>query len=277
VATPRRISDIRPLFTNLAQTSHYEVKFGGLPDPLTQYLRQRGISSRFIAEDAGLLCNNAVLPTTQLATAEISGNYIGITESFAHRRQYQDITLEFYVDKNYNTLKFLEHWMEFIASGSSNPIDSSISPINSNVDTGYFIRMQYPEYYKSNKTRIIKFDRDYRREIEYTFIGLYPYSISSIPVSYSQSDVMKMSATFKMDRYVIGRSLSINVFRNENNNKESIEPKQKAPTNQAPRRLVPISPGSAPAGGIRFVDPNSSPYQRATQQYYDAQGTRRAP
>jgi len=277
VATPRRISDIRPLFTNLAQTSHYEVKFGGLPDPLSQYLRKRGITSRFIAEDAGLLCNNAVLPTTQLATAEITGNYIGITETFAHKRQYQDITLEFYVDKNYNTLKFLEHWMEFISSGSSNPINSRLEPINSNIDTGYFIRMQYPEYYKSNKTRIIKFDRDYQKEIEYTFIGLYPYSISSIPISYSQSDVMKMSATFKIDRYVVGKSLSIDIFRNQDNNKQPDQPKQSSPSSKLPLRLVPISPGSAPAGGVRFVDPNSSPYQRATQQYFDAQGARRAP
>ena len=164
MAIPRRISDIRPLFTNLAQTSHYEVKFGGLPLQLTSYLG---------------------------TTVNVDGNYIGITETFAHRRQYQDISLEFYVDRNYKTLKFLEHWMEFIASGSSNPING-YTPINTNVDQGYFIRMQYPEYYKSNRTRIIKFDRDYNREIEYTFIGLYPYTIASIPVSYSQSDVMKM-------------------------------------------------------------------------------------
>ena len=86
--------------------------------------------------------------------------------------------------------------MEFIASGSSNPIDSNLAPINSNVDVGYFIRMQYPEFYKSNMTRIIKFDRDYRRELEYTFIGLYPYNIASIPVAYNQSDVMKMQVGF---------------------------------------------------------------------------------
>lgn len=225
MATPRRISDIRPLFTNLAQTSHYEVKFGGLPLQLTSYLGTRGVDSRFISEDAGLLCNNASLPTTQLATVNIDGNYIGITETFAHRRQYQDISLEFYVDRNYKTLKFLEHWMEFIASGSSNPING-YTPINTNVDQGYFIRMQYPEYYKSNRTRIIKFDRDYNREIEYTFIGLYPYTIASIPVSYSQSDIMKMQATFKIDRYVIGKAYSSNILNNTDNNKEPSSPTQ---------------------------------------------------
>ena len=264
MAKPRRISDIRPLFTNLAQTSHYEVKFGGLPDQLKKYLGQRGITNRFITEDAGLLCNNAVLPTTQLATVNVDGNYMGITETFAHRRQYQDISLEFYVDKNYNTLKFLEHWMEFIASGSSNPIDGNNAPISTNVDQGYFIRMQYPEYYKSNQTRIVKFDRDYQREIEYTFIGLYPYSIASIPVSYSQSDVMKMQASFKIDRYVVGKSYSVNIARVEDNNKDPIQPSQGAPANQVnptPVLRTPRSPGSIPSNGVEFLRSDLSLYE----------------
>ena len=260
MATPRRISDIRPLFTNLAQTSHYEVKFGGLPNQLKSYLGRRGITERFITEDAGLLCNNAVLPTTQLATAEISGNYIGITETFAHRRVYQDISLEFYVDKNYKTLKFLEHWMEFIASGSTNPIDGTNLPINMNVDEGYFIRMQYPKYYKSNRTKIIKFDRDYQREIEYTFIGLYPYNIASIPVSYGQSDILKMQVTFKIDRYVIGKSYSIDYSRNSDGNKTVSQPQTQAGP-QPSIRLVPKSPGSIPSNGVELFDSNKTTYE----------------
>ena len=257
---PRRISDIRPLVTNLAQTSHYEVKFGGLPPELNSYLLTRGISSRFIAEDAGLLCNSASLPTTQLATVDIAGNYMGMTETFAHRRQYQDITLEFYVDKNYRTLKFLEHWMEFVASGAFNPINGNNLPINRNVDQGYFIRMQYPKYYKSNRTRIIKFDRDYKKEIEYTFIGLYPYSISSIPVAYASSDILKMSATFKMDRYVIGKSYSLDVFEQKDNNKDSTQPAPPIPSQPKPL-LVPRSPGSIPSNGVEFKPFGLSPYE----------------
>ena len=258
--SPRRISDIRPLFTNLAQTSHYEVKFGGLPPQLLSYLSRRGIDRRFIAEDVGLLCNNASLPTTQLSVAEVSGNYIGITENFAHRRVYQDISLEFYVDKNYKTLKFLEHWMEFIASGSSNPLDGTLLPVNNNVDQGYFIRMQYPEYYKSNRTRIIKFDRDYKRELEYTFIGLYPYNIASIPVSYSQSNVMSMQATFKIERYVVGKAYSRDIFENIDNNKEVGQPPQQPQGDPKPL-LVPRSPGSTPSNGVELSPAGQTLYE----------------
>lgn len=260
MAIPRRISDIRPLFTNLAQTSHYEVKFGGLPEQLMSYLGTRGVDRRFIAEDAGLLCQNAVLPTTQLSTVNVSGNYMGVTETFAHRREYQDISLEFYVDKNYKTLKFLEHWMEFIASGSTNPIDGINAPINSNVDQGYIVRMQYPEYYKSNRTRIIKFDRDYEKEIEYTFIGLYPYNIASIPVSYSQSSIMKMQATFKIERYVVGKSYSLDIFRGDDNNKESSQPQPNPPEQPTPR-LVPRSPGSLPSNGVELTPSGQTLYE----------------
>jgi len=260
VATPRRISDIKPLFTNLAQTSHYEVKFGGLPSQLLSYLSTRGVDSRFIAEDAGLLCFNASLPTTQFATAEISGNYIGITENFAHRRIYQDISFEFYVDRNYKTLKFLEHWMEFIASGASYPINGIHNPINRNVDQGYFTRMQYPEYYKCNKTKIIKFDRDYQKEIEYTFIGLYPYNIASIPVSYTQSDVMKMQATFKIERYAIGKSLSLDIFRGNDNNNQQNQSNPSVPQEPKPR-LVPRSPGSIPSNGVQLFPAGQTLYE----------------
>lgn len=260
---PRRISDIAPLFRNLAQTSHYEVKFGGLTNELTSYLNERGISSRFTSEDAGLLCYNALLPTTQLSTVNVQ-NYTGITETFANARNYQDISLEFYVDSNYKTLKFLEHWMEFIASGSSNPIQSKLRPISQNVDTGYIIRLQYPEYYKSNKTRIIKFDRDYKKEIEYTFIGLYPYNIASIPVAYGQSDVMKMSVSFKIDRYVIGKSLSLDIIQNQDNNKEPNQ-KQETPAPQSqPQsrpRLVPRSPGSIPSNGVELYPSDKTLYE----------------
>ena len=259
MATPKRISDIKPLFTNLAQTSHYQVIFGGLPTNLISYLATRGVDSRFIAEDAGLLCNNASLPTTQLSTVDVAGNYIGMTETFAHRRVYQDITLEFYVDSNYKTLKFLEHWMEFIASGSSNPIDGTLAPINQNADQAYFVRMQYPEYYKSNQTRIIKFDRDYNKEIEYTFIGLYPYNISAISVSYTQSSALKMSASFKMDRYVIGKAYSVNYYEGTDNNKDS---SQTTPAQQTSTPLlVPRSPGSIPSNGVELFPAGQTLYE----------------
>lgn len=221
----RKISEIKPLITNLAQTSHYEVKFGGLPKELTEYLSKRGVDWFFINESAGLLCSSAVLPTTQLATSPIPGSYTGITENFAHTRMYDAISLEFYVDSSYKSLKFIEHWMEFIASGSHNPIESVSGAVPINRDA-YFIRMQYPEYYKSDQTRIIKFDRDYNREIEYTFRGLFPKNLSSVPVSYNASDILKITATFQFDRYIVGSTFSLLENQDRSNNKDPNKPRE---------------------------------------------------
>jgi hypothetical protein len=149
---------------------------------------------------------------------------MGIREKFAHTRQYDDISLDFYVDKNYKMLLFLETWMEYIASGSFVQDDpSNTAAINQNQD-GYFIRMQYPENYKANSVKIIKFDRDYKKEIEYNFRGFYPRNIASLQVSYSSSDTLKVSATFSYDRYIAGKTNTFNqsVTGDSNNQDPSV-------------------------------------------------------
>ncbi len=236
MAFPRRIADIKPLLTNLAQTSHYEVQFGTLPPQLMGYLSRKGINPRFIAEGAGLLCYSAVLPTTTLGSFTVDGNYMGVQEKFAHSRIYSEITLDFYVDNDYQILNFLECWMEFIASGSYNNqgLAGENAPINQNVNN-YFVRMQYPQYYKANQVRILKFDRDYRREIEYNFRGLFPLNMSSIPVSYVASDTLKVSVSFQYDRYIAGRTSTFDQFvaRDSNN------------LNPLQRQNIPSAPQSA--------------------------------
>lgn len=214
--TPRKISDFKPIFTNLSQTSHYQVIFGGLSSPLKEYLFRRGVDDRFIGETAGLLCYSASLPGSSFATSDVVGNFTGVVEKFAHTRQFTQIDLEFYVDKDFKTIKFLEHWIEFISSGSG------VTPGN----PGYMFRMQYPRYYKTDSTRIVKFDRDYRRELEYNFIGMFPISLNSTSVSYEQSDILKASATFNFDSYISGKNYSIDIKNGTDNNKQASQPSE---------------------------------------------------
>jgi hypothetical protein len=245
VVVPRRISDFKPLITNLAQTSHYQVIFGGLPIGLRNYLGFRGIDARFIGESVGLLCNSTSLPGSTFATADVIGNYMGVAEKMAHTRIFNQIEFEFYVDSSYTTLKFLEHWMEFISNGSG------VSPIRD----GYYFRMNYPENYKTNATRLVKFDRDYNRFFEYTFYGMFPISLSSIPISYGGSDILKASASFNFDRYVAGSTFTFDTYRNLDNNKignlatnflnDYVNPNANKPGQQ---KRVPVPPGVAGSG-----------------------------
>ena len=204
IAQPRKISDIKPLFTNLAQTSHYQVIFGGLSPDLRFYLAQKGVDPLFISESVGLLCSDASLPGSTHDAAQVSGNYTGVIEKFAHTRIFTEIQLQFLIDKEYKVLKFLEHWIEYISSGSH------ITPSRK----GYFYRMKYPIDYKCDQTKILKFDRDYKNEVRYNFFGLFPLSLSSLSVSYNESQILTASASFNYDRYVLGNISSLDLGGN---------------------------------------------------------------
>ena len=206
---PRRISDFKPTFTNLAQTSHYQLIFGGLPLGVRQHLNVRGVDYRFMTETTGLLCSSAVIPGSTLADTKVIGNYQGVIENMTHARIFPDIALEFYVDSEYKIMKFFEHYIEFVAGGSRE--DQS--------QEDYYHQMEYPSDYKMYQTKLLKFDRDYKNEIQFNFFGMYPYQIANIPIKYENSNVLKMTVQFHIDRYSSGRSSSYDKYRRRNNNK----------------------------------------------------------
>ncbi len=225
IIKPKRISDIKPIF-NLAQTSQYQVSFGGLSANLRRYLSLRNVDYRFITEDAGLMCYSASLPTSSFATMDLKGSYTGVMEKFAHTKMFNPIDLSFYVDHKYKMVKFLEHWTEYIASGSSDISNSALNPAT----PGYFYRMQYPSDvdsgYKCDSTKIIKFNKDYSNPIEYNFYGLFPLAVASPSVSYEGSSTLTISVTFNYDRYVCGKVTSADINRNSDNNKDQTQPNQ---------------------------------------------------
>ena len=219
---PKKISQIKPTLTEVAQSSHFIVEFGGLSGELRKHLKDRGMNNRFITDNLSLLCNRASLPGSGLATADVVGNFTGVAEKFAHTRTFVQMDMEFYVDNSYRSLKFIEHWMEFISSGSETS-GEGVNPLRD----GYHFRMRYPNEYKCDETRIIKFERDYKRYIEYRFFGLFPIALNATPVSYEGSTLLKASASFNYDRYYSGQSRSTNEYigdrvkKNESDNEKN--------------------------------------------------------
>ena len=191
--------------------------------PLRQHLNVRGVDYRFIGETAGLLCSNVSLPGSSNATADIDGHFMGVVEKMATARLFTEIQAEFLVDSDYKTVKFFEHWIEYMASGSG----------EDQAGDGYYIRMMYPEEYKSNQTKIIKFDRDYNAEIEYTFYGLFPKALNDIGVSYDQTDALRLSVTFSIDRYICGRNSSFSLYRGNSGNRRLTNSQVKIPNMNA--------------------------------------------
>ena len=196
-------SDFIKRFAHLAQTSQFRavLQIGSLPFA-SSFNPQGG---RYY-DDLSFLCNAASLPGSSFSTTENLQDYYGINQKYAYRRDFDTLTLDFYVDAKYQTLKFFELWMDYIAS----PGDYSVVTDSDQTSEVSFYRFKYPKEQGGYKCRIDlhKFDKDYgstKNDILYTFINAFPSSLASIPVSYDGGDVLKCSVTFTYDRYFVNR------------------------------------------------------------------------
>jgi hypothetical protein len=197
--------DVRELIGQPALTNNYLVTIPVLSSEvgnnqnLGKHIENYGrlTDGDFLKRKLGLLCSDASLPTSSYATAEVKDNFVGVTQEFAHTRLYADTDFTFYVDKNYDSLKFFEAWMDYISGAGE------VSQVNK---PGYFRRMAYPEYYKVSEMSITKFERNISGEhLKYTFINAFPKSMTAIPVAYGAADLLKVTVSFNYDRYIIER------------------------------------------------------------------------
>ena len=137
---PFNLSIAKSIIGPLAQTNHFLVTFSSLTPSVESYLanysRIRNIKS-FLSRQLGILCSDAVLPTSTLATAEVKDNFMGVPQQFAHTRFYTDIAYSFYIDEDYTLLKMFEGWMEYISSGANNRVNQD--------HRAYYRRMRYPD------------------------------------------------------------------------------------------------------------------------------------
>ena len=196
----RKISttDVKALIGGLAQTNHYLVNFSSLRKPIYDYLARftgRSDIKTFLGRKAGILCNEASLPTSRIASGVVKDNFMGVPQEYAHTRLYNDIDFTFYVDQDYTLLKVFEGWMEYISSGANVWVGQE--------NSSYYRRMRYPDSYKVDSMYIRKFERGHESQLKYRFINAYPKQISPLTVSYAPAEVLKVNVTFNYDRYVV--------------------------------------------------------------------------
>lgn len=202
-------------FGKLATSNNYQLFItNGWKNPQEGFLkylassetqRRYGINYLNFQQTLGLLCSGATLPASSYATSEIKDNFMGITQEFAHTRMYTDIDLEFYVDRDYQVIGFFEAWMDYISGGGEEPqIDS-----RGDYSNGYYRRMNYPDFYKTDGIYIKKFEKDWRKtqakNISFQLINAFPKTMSSIPVSYGGAELLKVSLTINYDRHIVRR------------------------------------------------------------------------
>ena len=212
--TVRNVAKIKSSLLHPALTSHFEVKIPNPPGLTDNYLTANGLSPYAGLQDQlNLMCSEATLPGSNLATFEINDNFHGVTERHAYRRVYDDrIDLTFYVDaENYIPIKYFEIWMKYIAGESVSAGGGKLSSGNPN----YFYRVNYPDQYMCEQgLEVIKFERTGDKDnskyattkgnvLVYKFINAFPISITSMPVSYDSSSLLKCSVSLSYIRYLM--------------------------------------------------------------------------
>lgn len=206
----KTVSQIQAALLHPATTSHFEIEIPR-PTKLTDtYLSDNGINFSPINQDRlKLLCCEATLPGSNFATLELTNDFSGVTERHAYRRVYDDrIDFTFYVDAEYNLpIRFFEVWMKYIAQESVAKRDGVSSR-----DGNYFYRFNYPDNYVLKQgLKIHKFERSSLGNsggarssiLTYEFIRAFPISISSMPVSYDTSSLLKCTVSMTYIRYIV--------------------------------------------------------------------------
>ena len=209
----RTVGDIKSKLLHPALTSNFEVK---IPKPtdvekkFDEFLTDNGyLDNSVLRDQLNLMCSEAILPGSNLATLELSSNYAGVTERHAYRRIYDNnIDFTFYVDaNNYLPIKYFEIWMKFIVDESiAKQTDKDVGSKDSN----YFYRVRYPkEYMCEQGLEVTKFERTGNGKsytgstLIYKFVNAFPISVFSMPVSYESSSLLKCTVSFSYIRYYI--------------------------------------------------------------------------
>lgn len=214
----KSVADIKSVLLQPALTSHFECYFA-VPDTFAS--NRQGTAKSFIGGRVPvtpqltslltLSCSDTTLPGSQLATHNLDNDFTGVGQKHAYRRLYDDrADFTFYVNHEYTQIRFFERWMQYIVgeqeAGSEN--------LNS------YYRMNYPKTYKTT-IYITKFERNIGRPnkaplaatprtaskgLTYSFFNAFPISITSMPVTYEASQLLKCTVSFAYDRYVTKNS-----------------------------------------------------------------------
>ncbi len=196
-----RVSDIKANLLRPATTSHFEVEM-----PIIGSMGHwRGVGKQDKIE---LMCSDASLPGSNLATFDINNDRTGVTEKHVHRRVFDDrIDLSFYVDAGlYQPIKFFEEWIAYITNGrpTSNTRQQRAASEEELMNPNYDYRMRYPKDYMAEQgLRITKFEKDHLNPLTYEFVNSFPLAISSMPVSYDASSLLKCTVSMSYIRYVV--------------------------------------------------------------------------
>ena len=146
-----------------ARPSLYIVKFDGLDAKMAT-----------LGDEAGILCKNAQLPASNIGQIPVS--FLGRQIKLPGTRTYEDITLTFYNDENFQIRHNLEKWMHNIGkfqSAFGNKVQIALSGAST-------CKIRVSQLSKTNT--ILR---------SYDFYYAFPTVLSAIDMGYDQADAIE--------------------------------------------------------------------------------------
>lgn len=159
--------------------------------------------SKISSEGINFLAYDAVLPGNSYELGQVYGDRQGRIEQYPTRRIYPQVDVSFYVDYDYEVLRFFEDWQKQISPNIGGVKDS-------------YVKFNYPDSYEDDII-ITKFERNFRTKdqrlvkggvydmpksyVQYTLRNAFPVNLISVPISYEGSNVLRTTVTFNYDVY----------------------------------------------------------------------------
>ncbi len=198
------VSKIKSQLLNISQASQYRLSLS-VPSAVRDSITSL---NQFDFDNISLLCTEATLPGSSVATHDVTNDYHGVSERMAYRRIYDEsISLTFYVDRHYKVVQLFEGWINYI---------TGVDGFKKFEDPYVNHRMAYPNSYKNN-IFLTKFEKDHfsreskllKTTLDYTFVQAFPLNITAMPLSYEQDQVVKCTVSFNYMRYVMERRQTV--------------------------------------------------------------------
>jgi len=167
-----------------------------------------------------MLCNEIQIPGVDMTASDVKSPFKGLTQKMVSGKVYNELDIQFYCDLNSTPLSFFRAWQDMIMGNQhqqnlkkeTTPKDSLYEKdskyFNENLHKAY--AQQYYNDYTSNIiiTKIEKYGltekstkekarpKKYDVSFKATLMNAYPYSMSSVPYSAGQSELVRVSVGF---------------------------------------------------------------------------------
>lgn len=233
MTTPgKNLPSVMDMFGHIAQSSHYKVSLhlsdaadiSRADSDLSAWLVSCGVLGTFnsTSQLRGInslryefMCDGASLPGYDYQATNSTGHYQGLNEQIPIQKNFQTVSLSFYVGREYGILRLFQEWSNFISPLSFNGRDrtgnSSGQVSRKNIEND-FIKYRYPNTYRRDIS-ITKFERDVHNQggyitktpnmLTYRLIDAYPIRVDNISLGYDQSELTRVNVTLAYTRYLV--------------------------------------------------------------------------